>query len=287
MTDGIRISPDRVRTADSTITGRGGHPIPVRDYLPAQRSDTRPFLWVHGGGFMMGGLEMKESDAVAREIAAHGRPVRTVDYRLAPTVNFVGKLKLKPSDNRYPGPLHDVLDTYLDLATAWSSTPILGGASAGADLALAAALRLRDGEGASPAALVLLYGTFHGHPAPMPPELSARLRLRDRALGVFLGADSLERMNMNYGGTAESLDDHSVFPGGGDLRGLPPTLVLNADRDGLRASGDAIAVELGSAGVPVTASVLADAAHGFLNKPKTVHFRQGVDEMINWMNGQD
>ncbi|MFE5837571.1 alpha/beta hydrolase fold domain-containing protein [Arthrobacter sp. NPDC056493] len=273
---------------DTTVAGRTGHDIPVRDYAPDEVRHTVPLVWVHGGGFMGGGLDMPEADAVARAIAHSGRHVRAVDYRLVPMINFRGTFRPKPSTNRYPEPLFDVLDAYKDLASTQPSTrsPLLGGTSAGAGLSLSAATRLRDGDGPPPSGLALIYGTFHGRPATVTRELRSRIRMSDRAMAVFLGKDSLERMNMNYGGSPESLDDHAVFPGGGDLRGLPQTLVMNADRDKLRASGDALAQELIDAGIETTTQVLPNTTHGFLNKPKTRHFTDGTQALVTWMDDQ-
>lgn len=283
------MSVDNLRVTETTVVGRTGYSIPVRDYTPKDVRHLTPLVWVHGGGFMSGGLDMPESDAVARAIARSGRPVRAVDYRLAPMINFRGTFRPKPSANRYPEPLFDVLDAYKDLAATHphAGSPVLGGASAGAGLSLSAAIRLRDGDGPPPSGLALVYGTFHGRPATMTPELRSRIRWNDRAMAVFLGNDSLERMNMNYGGSAESLDDHAVFPGGGDLSWLPATLVLNADRDGLRASGDALAHELVDAGVETTAQTLPHTTHGFLNKPKTGHFADGTRVLVTWMDDQE
>lgn len=42
--------------------------------------------------------------------------------------------------------------------------------------------------------------------------------------------------------------DPFAFPGGHDLSGMPPTLVLDADRDSLRASGERFATELPTVG---------------------------------------
>ena len=39
-------------------------------------------VWVHGGGFFRGDLDLPESDAVARALAERGLPVVTVGNRL-------------------------------------------------------------------------------------------------------------------------------------------------------------------------------------------------------------
>lgn len=278
-----RVTPG-VEVVDSFVTGRTGHRVPVRDYVPTHVSQEDPMLWVHGGGFVSGDLDMDESDAVAREISQTGRPVRTVDYRLVPMFKLRGPIAARPSENRYPAPLHDVLDAYGDLASAAGHRrPLLGGASAGAALALSAALRLRDGDGPLPSALALVYGTFHGHPVPQSAEYRSRRRLRDRANDVLIGSSFEKRMNVNYGGSLESLDDPLVFPGGGDLHGLPPTLVLNADHDRLRVSGDRLSSELDTAGVETVTAVVDGSRHGFLDKPGSDAFRSGTLRLLAWL----
>ena len=47
-------------------------------------------VWAHGGGFAAGDLDMPEADWVARQIAARGIAVVSVDYSLAPSAGVVG-----------------------------------------------------------------------------------------------------------------------------------------------------------------------------------------------------
>ena len=70
---------------DLTIEGPHGA-IPVRTYLPS--SATQGLVWVHGGAFAFGDIDQPESDWVARELAARGIAIVTVDYRLAPENPF-------------------------------------------------------------------------------------------------------------------------------------------------------------------------------------------------------
>ena len=51
-----------------------------------------------------------------------------------------------------------------------------------------------------------------------------------------------------------------------DLRGLPPAIVLTAERDVLRAEGDAYAHRLRAAGVRVIHDVTPDVDHYFLTE---------------------
>jgi acetyl esterase/lipase len=105
-------------------------PVPIREYLPGTPDAAAPpLLWIHGGAFVSGGLDQLESHAVALRIAATGRRVRTVDYALVPRFRAWGPPKYRPSGNRYPAPLDDVLTAASDLMTE-ESRIVLGGASA-------------------------------------------------------------------------------------------------------------------------------------------------------------
>ncbi len=78
--------PAAVPTRDLTVDGPHG-PVPVRVYGDPRSTDgaDRPaLLWIHGGAFMFGDLDMPEADWTAREICARtGGVVVSVDYRLA------------------------------------------------------------------------------------------------------------------------------------------------------------------------------------------------------------
>src|SRR3954463_11038457 len=58
--------------------------VPVRIYTPHGSGTDRPCLiWLHGGAFRMGDLNMPEADWTARQICARaGAVVVSVDYRL-------------------------------------------------------------------------------------------------------------------------------------------------------------------------------------------------------------
>lgn len=265
---------------DSTVEGPRG-PVPIREYLPIRTGPgVPPLLWVHGGAFVSGGLDQAESHEVALRIAAGGRRVRTVDYALVPRFPAWGPLRLRPSDNRYPAPLDDVLAATTDLMTDHPRI-VLGGASAGACLAASAALRLRDRDGTIPAGLVLAYATLHAELPPVPPAVRARLRGRHRIRAY--SPQVIRRMNLNYVGSEELLRDPEVFPGGGKLAGLPPVLLLDAAYDSLSASSTAFAGELAEAGVAAEHIVVPGTRHGFLNRTGSRGFAAGLSALTRWL----
>lgn len=228
---------------------------------------------------------MPEADAVARALAEAGHPVLAVDYRRVPPWSWWARPRPGALPGvRYPVPLDDVTDVIdhaSDITVASGRALVLGGASAGACLAAAAALRLvREGRPA-PNRLLLAYGTFHAQLPPLSPELRARIRGR-HGLMQFRPS-TVERMNRNYSGRIEAMADPFAFPGGHDLRGMPPALVLDADRDSLRASGERFAAELADGGADVTYDVVPESTHGFLNRVGTPAFDDGIRRATWWL----
>ncbi|MFJ6158746.1 alpha/beta hydrolase [Pseudarthrobacter sp. NPDC092184] len=276
---------ESLEISDELVEGRHGS-IPIRRYTfptgPAQDSDL--LVWLHGGAFSGGGLDQLESHAVACALAKQGRPVVTIDYRLAPPWSWISKPKpgVLPGI-RFPVPLDDVIDAANAIRKESPNRRlILGGASAGACLAAAATLRLRDEGQELPARLILAYGTFHADLPTLPPDIRARVRGR-HGIAQF-NPRVVERMNRNYAGSPAAMSDFHAFPGGGDVSEFPPTLMLDADRDTLRASGQAFRDELITAGTALKYCVVVDARHGFLDKPETRSFADGIKRIHAWLS---
>ena len=244
----------------------GAGPGLRRRRRPAQaQSGTRPCLvWMHGGAFMAGSLDMPEADWTSRELARRaGAVVVSVDYRLC-------------NDGvHYPVPHDDVV-----AAVRWAGEErVLAGHRPGTG-------QCRRGErGGEPR-------RRRGAQAPRRRRAAARgadLRLRRGALRHPAGVRRARRanargagaccssrrtatsfFNVNYLGGPVSKADGYAFPALADLRGLCPTLVLNAEYDDLRASGQAFAAALAAAGVDVRQVMATSMLHGFLNLPATI-----------------
>ncbi|MCU1413104.1 MAG: esterase/lipase [Microbacteriaceae bacterium] len=271
------------RVVDATVHGRDGD-IPVREYLPHDEIAGAPLLWMHGGGFAFGGLDMKESDAPARFLAATGRRVRAVDYRLAPKIGPWSKPDLRSKPNRFPAALHDVVDAAHDLASVTGRRISIGGASAGANLAAGAAMMLRDEAPLDLVTLVLAYGAFHGT-LPDDPEIEGQLH--GLAARIMFNQKMITRICLNYVGDPALMVPGYALPGGGDVHGLPPTLLLNAQNDRLSISGEAFARELTTAGVTVHDEIVPGAGHGFLNSPRKRDFTERMTMVDTWLRQQD
>jgi acetyl esterase/lipase len=258
-------APD-VRVRSDAAPGPHG-PVPVRVYDAAGDGATagdRPCLvWMHGGAFIAGNLDMPEADWFSRELAQRaGAVIVSVDYRLC-------------NDGvHYPVPHDDVVAAVRWTRENASELGIdpeqvsVGGASAGANLAAGAALKLRDADGQPPAGLIFVYGVAHAVVPPVSAEHATLIREVPAMLQFPPEATSF--FNVNYLGGPVSEGDGYAFPALADLRGLCPTLVLNAEYDDLRASGQAFAAALAAAGVDVRQVMLASMLHGFLNLPATI-----------------
>ncbi|WP_255465597.1 alpha/beta hydrolase fold domain-containing protein [Frigoribacterium sp. NBH87] len=153
----------------------------------------------------------------------------------------------------------------------------MGGASAGACLAAAATLRAID-EGAAPRGVVLGYGFFHPV-LPVDRALQRSVRGHRRLSHSRWG---LDLMNRNYAGTAAALAERHAFAGGQDLAGFPRTLMVDAEADSMRASGDAFARELAASGAELDRHVLPGTRHAFLDRPRLAEFGAAVELVAGW-----
>ncbi|MGV9194060.1 alpha/beta hydrolase [Microbacterium sp. MC2] len=253
-----------VETVDAEVTGAGGT-VPVRAYRDSSATPTGAGLvWVHGGAFIGGHLDMPESNWVARELAARGIPVLSVDYR-----KCLGGV-------HYPAPSDDVLAAWgfavaqaEELLGVASSRLVLGGASAGAALTAGAVVRLRDAGESLPSALVQVYPVVH----PNAPAASADVD----------PASPHGQLALNYAGSDAALHDPQAFAGLDDGHGFPPTLVVVCELDELRPSGEALAATLQTAGIPVELHLEAGAEHGHIDHPGDAGAARTIDVVADWI----
>ncbi|HEU5128132.1 MAG TPA: alpha/beta hydrolase [Glycomyces sp.] len=241
-----------VAIEDLAVPGPHGE-VPVRAYRP-EGGLAGAILWCHGGGFLHGGLDMPEAHLVALELARRASAfVVSVDYRLA------------DGTVRYPVPIDDVHAAWSWLGgrpEAGTGPAALGGASAGAALALATAMRARDA-GPRPAdALLLAYPFAH---FPNPP-LDTALYEAMAGLPSRLDTATLEHAVRNYVGRISDLPPDAL-PGAGRLDGLPPTRIVVSQYDDLRPSAELLERQLAEAGVPVASYLALGMVHGHLDHP--------------------
>jgi acetyl esterase len=235
---------------DFTIPGPGGD-VPVRHYVPTTGGSPAPTLvFLHGGGFVYGDLE--SHDALCRFLAERaGVRVLAVDYRLAP-------------EHPFPAAVEDAYAAY-----AWAAEHadeigadvdrlVVGGDSAGGNLAAVTALLARDSGVPDPAYQLLVYPTV---------DFSRRRRSRDLyGEGFFLSNRFMDQCSEAYVPDVADHEDPRVSPLlAPDLGGLPPAYVVTAGFDPLRDEGQAYADALREAGVEVTYACERGLIHSFAN----------------------
>lgn len=273
-----------------------GYAFGLRIYQPG--APAGPVLvWMHGGAFMFGDLDMPEADQVARAMCERGVLVVSVDYTLAPLDALpdlpppdVAGPGVPPPPSSAPRARFPVASLQIVAAFDWAVTnaarlggdPMrvsVGGASAGGNLAASAGMRLRDREGPKPVSLALVYPVLHRDLPAIDDELAALLA----PLPAFLTFPpaSVAAINRNYAG--DSIDGPYMFPAGHDLRGLPPTLIINAEADRLRASGEAFAAELTDADVDTTVVRERGTVHGFLNDVGSEAANRALVRLSDWL----
>jgi acetyl esterase len=237
--------------SDRTIPGPAG-PIRVRIYKPRlQQEHPLPVLvFFHGGGWVLGDLDSADGFCCTLTRQAACLTI-SVDYRLAP-------------EHRYPAAVEDC-----DAATRWvaanasalggdTSRLIVAGDSAGGNLAAVCALRAHCRAGPSIALQVLIY------PVTMlaEPQYPSRSRLAE---GYFLTRAALDWFTNHYVPDAAQRHQPDASPLlAQPLQGLPPALVLTAEYDPLVDEGEAYALRLLAAGVPLRARRFLGTIHGFV-----------------------
>jgi acetyl esterase len=260
-----------VVTTEVAIPGRHGE-IPGRVYTTGSPAE-RAFVWVHGGSWIGGSLDFAESHWPALVLASEGIPVFALDYHKA--LNGI----------HFPVPLDDIVDAWNWIAAhpeylGVDATGLhLGGASAGADLAAGAALRLRDGEGRPPRTLALVYPLVHPELPPISEELAAALGNE----ATDFDPDWTRGATLNYVGDPLLLADPYAFAGNDSGVGLPPVFILNSEVDILRASGEAYAEQLAHAGVQTVVVTEPGVKHGHFHQPHDPRARSSVQRVVEWL----
>ncbi|MEV6228012.1 alpha/beta hydrolase [Saccharopolyspora shandongensis] len=236
-----------VTATDQEVPGVAGVPVPVRGFRPSEAPAPLPaVLLLHGGGFVMGGLESLTAQAV--DLCAHvPAVVCAVDYRLAP-------------EHPYPAALRDC-----ESALRWvvSEAESLGvdaarigvyGMSAGGGLAAALTLLVR-GRGGPPVCFQVLDA----------PEVDDRVetfsaRTFDET-PLWNHADAVQSWRHYLRGWSGEVPAYAAPARANDMSGLPPAYVSVYENDPLRDEGLAYASGLLCAGVSVELHLFPGTFH--------------------------
>ena len=236
---------------DRSIPGPGGA-IAVRIYRALGAPAIPPVVvYAHGGGFVF--CDLDSHDGLCRNLANRiGAVVVSVGYRLAP-------------EHPWPAGAED-----LYAAVGWVSDNarslgvdagriVVGGDSAGGNLAAVTALMTRDRSGPPLAGQLLIY-----------PVIAADFdteSYRSFGQGYYNPKPALQWYWDQYVPSATDRTHPYASPLAADLKGLPPAVVVIAGHDPLRDEGIAYADVLDAAGVAVTRLFYGGGVHGFITMP--------------------
>jgi acetyl esterase/lipase len=234
--------------------------VPVRIFVPEKGPASGVYLDIHGGGFYMGSAA--RGDAHNRRLAhALGIAVVSVEYRLAP-------------EHPWPAAPDDC-----EMAALWlleeaearfgTTRLAIGGVSAGATLAMATLLRLRDrGVSERFVGAALQFGTY---------DMSGKTpagRLIDEEF--FIEA---------YAGHVDDRTHPDISPIFADLHGLPPLLLVVGRSDILLEDNLVMAARASAAGGEVDVRVYPESPHGF-TLHSTAMAARALDDIQSWLAGR-
>ncbi len=227
--------PAVARVAHIAIPGSNGM-LMARAYYPQTGAALPALVFLHGGGWVFGSVQ--NVDVPCRQLAnASGCIVVVPQYRLAPEAPFPAAVL----DAR--AAVQWVLANAASIG-ALKERIVVGGDSAGANLAVASTLLSRDCGEPLPVRQLLMY-----------PVLDARLRgdsYHEYANGYLLSRASVERDWSLY--LRDELDRANPYASPIEARtfaGMPPATILAAQYDPVRDDGAAYAARLREDGVEV------------------------------------
>jgi len=233
---------------DDRLLELAGRSVPVRIYRPSGELGLPVTAYFHGGGFVIGDLDM--TDAICRTLAAEsGGLVVSVDYRLAPETPF-------------PGGLDDCQAVVewlsVDAESIGGDSRLLAvaGDSSGGNFAAVIAQECAR-SGVALAHQVLLYPVLdHDFTTPSYVACGEGFLLTTELMGWYF------EQYLAAGGDGR---DPRVSPlRAPRLAGVAPASIHTAEFDPLRSEAESYAAALAGSGVQVTQRDWPGQLHGFL-----------------------
>ncbi len=241
--------PQMARVEDHAVPSAAGD-IRVRLCVPPGPVPCGVCIYFHGGGWVLNNVETHD-DVVRRMAAAAGCAFVSVDYRLAP-------------EHPYPAAVEDgyaVLEWLAREGDRLGLDPqriAVAGDSAGGNIAAALCLMTRDRGGPAIQHQCLIY--------PITDCDLTRDSYQENAEGYFLTTSQMHWFWNHYCPEHARRTEPYASPIRGDLRGLPPALILTAEFDPLRDEGEAYADALHEAGVPAALFRYDGLIHAFVRR---------------------
>jgi len=242
------------RVENLTVPVAPGVQRAARLYAASTEAGLPVLLYLHGGGFTVGGLETH--DSLCRQIALHsGAAVVALDYRLAP-------------EHRFPTAVEDAWAGLQWLAGPGAaalgldgSRLAVGGDSAGGTLAAVAAILARDA-GLKLALQVLITPGTTAHADTASHAVYAE--------GFLLEKAGIDWFFDQYIDRAQRRDWRFAPLEADDLEGVAPAWIGLAECDPLVDEGVAYGDRLRLAGVPVDLEIWRGVTHDFIKLGRAI-----------------
>ena len=232
---------------DLSLPGPHGQ-VPCRLYLPDGVERPPLLVYAHGGGFVQGSLP--SWDAMLRELVRQSSVAAlSVDYRLAP-------------EHHFPVAFEEIVAMIRLAAREGAGLGIdptrlaVGGDSAGANLALAAALALRNASERALGLMLLIYGCYSTDTESASWQAFGR--------GAGLSQTQMRWIWDTYLERPEQQSDWRAAPILADPAGLPRAHLIVGSLDPLLDDSYRLASRLKEAGVACELTVYDGINHGFI-----------------------
>ncbi|TWR28048.1 alpha/beta hydrolase [Mucilaginibacter achroorhodeus] len=240
-----------------------GGTIHLRVYTPKTNASSYPVIvYYHGGGFVIANLDVY--DASANVLADKtGAIVVSVAYRLAP-------------EHKFPVAHNDAYAAYKWVVNNAASIKgdakkiAVAGESAGGNLAIATAIKARDSKTMVPTAILAVYPVAQSDMNTTSYIKYGNAKPLDKAMmGWFV---------KNYLNSMAEAKDPRISLVTANLKGLPPTTVINAEIDPLQSDGMMIVDKLKAAGVTVDSKKYDGVTHEFFGMGAVVPEAKDAEE---------
>ena len=218
--------------------------IPAEWISAPEAKNENVILYLHGGGYIIGSIN-SHRELMSRISRASKASVLIIDYRLAP-------------EHPFPAAVEDVYNAYqwlLEDQKIASSNIIIAGDSAGGGLTLVTLINLRDKGITLPAAAVCL--------SPWTDlGLTGESYKTKKRIDPMVAIDGLMFDSQLYLGETDYTNP-LASPLYGDLKGLPPLLIIVGTAEILLDDSVEFAKKAKKAGVDVMLDIWDDMPHVF------------------------
>jgi acetyl esterase len=233
--------------------GPGGKNVSITIVRPSNSSNqTLPVvIYIHGGGWVLGGFDTHER--LVRELANKANAVIVfVNYTPSPEAKYPVAIEQAYAATKWVAENGKTINVN-------SSRLAVVGDSVGGNMAAAVTMLAKERSGPPIKFQVLFY--------PVTDASFDTPSYMTYQNGYWLLRDGMKWFWSNYLTNQTNVKDPTVSPLQASieqLKGLPPALIINGENDVLRDEGEAYALKLSEAGVPVAAVRYHGTIHDFV-----------------------